>query len=208
MRHQILVWTACILTSAGALGQPSECQPQRFTATVNGRSQQFDVRELRTTRPDLYRLVGTRFFLESAYGEAGTAMFRPNFAAPFAAAGSDERFKKLWDFVNSETIPRAIRRMYFACGSEADLHVAHLSLRLSPAEGERLVELLSNPVVEKLVDFMPYVPGLSPSPDLRISSEQAWATSIAEVADACKRAGVAAEICEALPTTARPPRAR
>jgi hypothetical protein len=176
------------------------CRSQTFTIGPEGAQATFDVAELRKQRDDLYRVLDSQFFQRASFGSEIAAIARPlDFLAPMIKSENlDENRKKFWAFLGTDAISTSLREMFFACGGVMDAAVAQLSLKISKADGERLVLLLADPAFDRVAASMPMLARLTTPSHLQLSTSAAGEQFRLNVIEKCKRFGVEAASCDAL----------
>jgi hypothetical protein len=206
MRVLLLLAFACgALPALAADPSPTACPTQPFQVEIErGTVRDFDVRTLRAERPDLYRILGSRFFLESAMGQAAAIMYRPaDILGAMDQAKTTGGADLFMRFVLLGGLRPAIERGFMACGSEADHYAALLSVRLDREEGERVANMLADPAFDKLAMITPRLDGRALPPQLRASYEAALEQARQDVIQACEEYGVPAATCRGFPQLSR-----
>lgn len=206
MRASLLVAFACgMLPALAAEPTTNACPAQPFQVEIErGDVRDFDVRTLRTERPDLYRILGSRFFLESAMGEAAALIYRPEdvFDAMdrAKATGGAELFLR---FVLLGGIQPALQRAFMACGTDSDHYAALLSVRIDREQGERLATMLADPAFDQLATIAPRLSGRVLPRQLRASQDAVVEKARLEIIEACEQYGVPVATCRAFPPLSR-----
>lgn len=205
MKNSLLLIIALLpsllaLPSAAAAELP-ECAQQRFTVEIQPKTvEEFEVQTLRKQRRELYGILASRFFVESALGELARLKYRTaELLRPLRASQSEGKSDLFYDFLLSGGVGAAIDRAFFACGSTADHYAAILSTRLNKEDGERVAAWLTDPASEKLAIVMPSLSTRLEPAELQVSSRQAAEQARLEIIKACEAFGLSSTSCRAFP---------